>query len=148
MMTLPLVAQNILIDPPVAEAGAVLDALAGILAESTGQSASAIAMALKSREAQGSTGLGHGVALPHARIDGAANVAVAALRAPQGISFAAPDGEAVRVFIAVAVPKAAATAHLEILSTLAVRLASDEVRATLLAVQSAEDFFAALSRSD
>ncbi|MBN2679068.1 PTS sugar transporter subunit IIA [Acidithiobacillus montserratensis] len=148
MTTLPLGPQHILIDPPVADAGAVLEALAALLAESTGQSPALIAEALKSREAQGSTGIGHGVALPHARIDGARDVAVAALRSAQGIPFAAPDGLAVRVFIAVAVPKSAATAHLEILSNLAVRLASEEVRADLLNASESTGFFAVLTDSD
>lgn len=148
MMTLPLTPQQVLIDPPVTDAGAVLDALAALLAESTGQTASVIAEALKSREEQGSTGIGHGVALPHARIDGVTEVAVAALRSAQGISFAAPDGLDVQVFIAVVVPKTAATAHLEILSALAVRLASEAVRADLLKVHNAEGFYTAMTHSD
>ncbi|WP_414040412.1 PTS sugar transporter subunit IIA [Acidithiobacillus sp. M4-SHS-6] len=148
MMILPLAPQQILIDPPVADAEAVLEALAALLAESTGQPAAVIAEALKSREAQGSTGIGHGVALPHARVDGATEVAVVALRSAQGIPFAAPDGLEVRVFVAVAVPKTAATAHLEILSSLAVRLASAEVRADLLQVSDGEGFFAVLTQSD
>lgn len=148
MMTLPLVAKHVLIDPPVADAGAVLKALAGLLAISTGRSVADIAQALESREAQGSTGIGHGVALPHARIEGASEVAMAALRSPRGIPFAAPDDLDVRIFIAVAVPKHAATAHLEILSTLAVRLASDVVRADLLQTRNPEDFFQLLTYSD
>lgn len=148
MTTLPLLAKHVLIDPPVTDAGAVLRALAGMLAISTGRSVVDVVLALENREVQGSTGIGHGVALPHARIEGATEVAIAALRSPQGIPFAAPDALNVRIFIAVAVPKHAATAHLEILSALAARLASDVVRADLLQAQSAEDFFQLLTHSD
>ena len=145
MMTLPLAPANICMDPPVADAGDVLRTLAGILAESTGLSAETIAEALQSREAQGSTGIGHGVALPHARLEGVQQTAIAALRTAQGIPFSAPDGVVVHLFIAVVVPKAAAITHLETLSTLAARLAADDVREGLLKARNSAEFFRLLT---
>ena len=145
MMTLPLAPANICMDPPVADAGDVLRTLAGILAGSTGLSAEMIAVALQNREAQGSTGIGHGVALPHARLEGVQQTAIAALRTAQGIPFSAPDGVIVHLFIAVVVPKAAATAHLEMLSALAARLAVDGVREGLLKAPNSTEFFRLLT---
>ncbi|MEL5849987.1 MAG: PTS sugar transporter subunit IIA [Candidatus Igneacidithiobacillus chanchocoensis] len=147
MMTPSLALTNIRMDPPVADAGDVLQSLAEILAGSTGLSAEGIAAALQSREAQGSTGIGHGVALPHARLEGVSQVAVAALRTAQGIPFAAPDGLDVRIFLAVVVPKAAATAHLETLSALAAKLAVDEVREVLMETLDPQEFFRLLTSS-
>ncbi|OYV82783.1 MAG: PTS sugar transporter [Acidithiobacillus ferrivorans] len=145
MVTLPLSPANIRINPPVADAGDVLRTLAEILAGSTGLSAKGIAVALQQREIQGSTGIGHGVALPHARVEGVNQIAIAALRTAQGIPFAAPDGLDVSIFLAVVVPKAAATAHLETLSALAAKLAVDEVREALMKTPDPQDFFRLLA---
>jgi PTS system nitrogen regulatory IIA component len=141
MTTLPLSPANIRIDPPVADAGSVLQVLAEILAGSTGLPAKGIAVALQQREMQGSTGIGHGVALPHARMEGVSRIAIAGLRTAQGIPFAAPDGLDVYIFLAVLVPKAAATAHLETLSALAAKLVVDEVREALMKTPDPQEFF-------
>ncbi|MEY2333514.1 PTS sugar transporter subunit IIA [Acidithiobacillus ferrianus] len=147
MIALPLSPANIRMDPPVADAVDALQVLAEMLAESSGLSAQGIAAALQNREAQGSTGIGHGVALPHARLEGLDRVVIAALRTARGIPFAAPDGVDVRIFIAVAVPRAAATAHLEMLSTLAARLTVDGVREALLKTPEVTEFFRVLTGS-
>ncbi len=145
MINLSLSPINIRMDPPVADAGGVLRVLAEILAGPTGLSAEGIAMALQNREMQGSTGIGHGVALPHARMEGVSQIAIAALRTTQGIPFAAPDGLDVYIFLAVVVPKAAATAHLETLSALAAKLAADEVREALMNTPDPQEFFRLLT---
>ncbi|MDB5965046.1 MAG: sugar transporter subunit [Polaromonas sp.] len=81
---------------------------------------------LFARERLGSTGLGHGVAIPHGRIKGlkAPMAAVFQLHAP--IGFDAPDEQAVALLIFLLVPEAATQKHLEILSEIA-ELLSDSV---------------------
>lgn len=83
---------------------------------------------LFARERLGSTGLGHGVAIPHGRIKGlkAPMAAVFQLAAP--IGFDAPDEQAVALLIFLLVPEAATQKHLEILSEIAELLGDSVLR--------------------
>ena len=86
---------------------------------------------LFARERLGSTGLGHGVAIPHGRIKGLKNPLAAALRVQQPIPFDAPDDEPVGLLIVLLVPEAATQRHLEILSEIAEMLSDRELRERL-----------------
>ncbi len=106
---------------------------AGLLFESSdGLNRTLITDSLFSRERLGSTGLGHGVAIPHGRIKGlkAPLAAVFQLRNP--IGFDAPDQIPVRLLIFLLVPEAATQKHLEILAEIAQLLSDTDVRARLL----------------
>ncbi len=83
---------------------------------------------LFARERLGSTGLGHGVAIPHGRIKGLKNPLAAVIRVQQPIPFDAPDDEAVVLLIFLLVPEAATQRHLEILSEIAELLSDAELR--------------------
>lgn len=102
---------------------------AGLLFESLhGLSRSLVTDSLFSRERLGSTGLGHGVAIPHGRIKGlkAPMAAVFLLATP--IGFDAPDDQSVRLLIFLLVPEAATQKHLEILSEIAELLSDGPLR--------------------
>ena len=86
---------------------------------------------LFARERLGSTGLGHGVAIPHGRIKGLKNPLAAVLRVQQAIGFDAPDDEPVSLLIVLLVPEAATQRHLEILSEIAEMLSERELRERL-----------------
>ena len=86
---------------------------------------------LFARERLGSTGLGHGVAIPHGRIKGLKNPLAAVLRVQQPIGFDAPDDEPVGLLIVLLVPEAATQRHLEILGEIAEMLSDRELRARL-----------------
>ncbi|HEY4081847.1 MAG TPA: PTS sugar transporter subunit IIA [Burkholderiaceae bacterium] len=86
---------------------------------------------LFARERLGSTGLGHGVAIPHGRIKGLKNPLAAVLRVQQAIGFDAPDDEPVSLLIFLLVPEAATQRHLEILSEIAEMLSDRELREKL-----------------
>jgi nitrogen PTS system EIIA component len=86
---------------------------------------------LFARERLGSTGLGHGVAIPHGRIKGLKNPLAAVLRAQQPIGFDAPDEEPVSLLIFLLVPEAATQRHLEILSEIAEMLSDRDLRERL-----------------
>jgi nitrogen PTS system EIIA component len=83
---------------------------------------------LFARERLGSTGLGHGVAIPHGRIKGLKNPLAAVIRVQQPIPFDAPDDESVCLLIFLLVPEAATKRHLEILSEIAELLSDRELR--------------------
>jgi PTS system nitrogen regulatory IIA component len=87
---------------------------------------------LFARERLASTGLGHGVAIPHGRIKGLKNPLAAVLRLQQPIAFDAPDDEPVSLMIFLLVPEAATQRHLEILSEIAEMLSDRELRQRLM----------------
>ena len=91
---------------------------------------------LFARERLGSTGLGHGVAIPHGRIKGLKNPLASVIRVAQPIPFDAPDDEPVGLLIFLLVPEAATQRHLEILSEIAEMLSDRDLRERL---KSAED---------
>jgi PTS system nitrogen regulatory IIA component len=86
---------------------------------------------LFARERLGSTGLGHGVAIPHGRIKGLKNPLAAVLRVREPIAFDAPDDEPVALLIFLLVPEAATQRHLEILSEIAEMLSDRDLRERL-----------------
>lgn len=86
---------------------------------------------LFARERLGSTGLGHGVAIPHGRIKGLKAPMAAVLQLAQPIGFDAPDEQPVNLLIFLLVPEAATQKHLEILSEIAELLSDTALRAKL-----------------
>lgn len=100
------------------KAEAVLAELARLMAL-TGAEADQFQQALLDREQTGSTALGNGVAVPHARVAGVAEIRAAFVRTQKGVGFAAPDGEAVDLFFGLIVPVHANTEHLELLAEIA-----------------------------
>ena len=86
---------------------------------------------LFARERLGSTGLGHGVAIPHGRIKGLKAPMAAVLQLAQPIGFDAPDELPVSLLIFLLVPEAATQKHLKILSEIAELLSDAGLRAKL-----------------
>ena len=87
--------------------------------------------ALFARERVASTGLGDGVALPHATVEGL-NEAVAALAiAPEGIPFESQDGLPARVLVLLLVPRRSFQGHIQTLAGVARLLQSGDMREAL-----------------
>ncbi len=95
--------------------------------------------ALFARERLGSTGLGHGIAIPHGRIKSLREAAGAFVRTKAPIPFEAPDGNPVQLIFVLLVPEKATDLHLQILSELAQMFSDKEVRAQLAALPDAQD---------
>jgi nitrogen PTS system EIIA component len=113
---------------------------AGLLFENLhGLGRALVTDSLFSRERLGSTGLGHGVAIPHGRIKGLKSPMAAVLLLSQPIGFDAPDEQAVNLLIFLLVPEAATQKHLEILSEIAELLSDATLRAKLSSSVSVED---------
>jgi PTS system nitrogen regulatory IIA component len=126
---LPVV--NVLVDVDASSKKRVFEQ-AGLLFENQHSIARAtVTDNLFARERLGSTGLGHGVAIPHGRIKGLKNPLAAVLRLRQPIAFDAPDEEPVGLLIFLLVPEAATQRHLEILSEIAEMLSNRELRERL-----------------
>lgn len=102
---------------------------AGLLFENLhGLSRALVTDSLFSRERLGSTGLGHGVAIPHGRIKGLKAPMAAVFQLASPIGFDAPDDIPVSLLIFLLVPEAATQKHLEILSEIAELLSDAMLR--------------------
>lgn len=110
---------------------------AGLLFENLhGLNRSLVTDSLFARERLGSTGLGHGVAIPHGRIKGLKSPMAAVVQLAQPIGFDAPDELPVGLLIFLLVPEAATQKHLEILSEIAELLSDAPLREK---IKTAED---------
>lgn len=74
---------------------------------------------LLARERLGSTGIGHGVAIPHGRVRNVKQTMGAFTQLSEGIDFDAIDGEPVRLLFTLLVPEESTNEHLNILAMLA-----------------------------
>lgn len=119
---------------------------AGLLFENLhGLSRALVTDSLFARERLGSTGLGHGVAIPHGRIRGLKAPMAAVLQLATPIGFDAPDDLAVGLLIFLLVPEAATQKHLEILSEIAELLSDAGLREKIKSSSDAETLHSLIS---
>jgi PTS system nitrogen regulatory IIA component len=110
----------------------LLEVLAELLASDTpGLSPEIVFERLLERERLGSTGLGHGIALPHARMRDVDQAVGAFVQLREGVDFDAIDDQPVDLAFAMLVPEAASEVHLQLLSQLAAMFDNSELRARL-----------------
>lgn len=114
----------------------------GLLFENLhGLSRALVTDSLFSRERLGSTGLGHGVAIPHGRIKGLKSPMAAVFQLAQAIGFDAHDELPVKLMIFLLVPEAATQKHLDILAEIAEMLGEVSLREKLLATTDATELY-------
>lgn len=124
--------QEIVLDVDVDDAKGLLRTAAAYLARAHGLDAAPIARALERREEAGSTALGSGVAIPHARIGGIARPLTLFLRTRRPIAFGAPDGMDTSNFFVIMVPADGdPEAHLDLLAQVASSFGDRDFRADL-----------------
>lgn len=119
-----LPARDIILDLEVANKDQLFDAIGRHMEANHGMPKEWVVLSLSRREQVGSTGLGEGVAIPHARIKDLSCIQLAYLRLKSSIPFGAPDGKPVSDILVLLVPKQATQEHLAILAE-ATRLFSD-----------------------
>ena len=103
--------------------------------------ADALKQAFLSREAEGTTAMTEGFAIPHAKTDAVKQASVMVVKTGEGITdWESPDGAPVTCAIALLVPEAeAGDTHIKLLSKVAQALMDDEFRAALKAKQDANE---------
>ena len=107
----------------------------------------AVRRVLDEREAKGSTGVGHGIAIPHARCEEMEELRMAYGRKFSGIDWDASDGEPVRhVFLILAPPIHVSNQYLQVMGDVAGLVHDPAVRDTLDAVTDPEEFMTLLRR--
>lgn len=105
---------------------------AGLLFENNfGIARSTVFDNLFARESLGSTGLGHGVAIPHGRIKGLKKPVAAFIRLAEPIPFESPDGEPVHLLIFLLMPDSVSKQHLAILAEVAEMFSDNAIRTEL-----------------
>jgi len=96
--------------------------------------------AVFAREESGSTGLGDGIATPHAKSAGVKEAGLAAMVVPNGVDFDALDGQSSRLFFMIAAPEGAADTHVEVLSKLATMVIDPDFKNALIQAATVDRF--------
>jgi len=108
--------EDILLDMDVSSKGQLFSEIGLLMERDHGMRQAWVAASLSRREKVGSTGLGEGFAIPHARVKDLDRIQVAYVRLKQPIPFGSPDGNPVFELLVILVPKQAAEEHLRILA--------------------------------
>ncbi|MDP8248201.1 MAG: PTS sugar transporter subunit IIA [Candidatus Tritonobacter lacicola] len=140
-MKLSSLLQEGLIIPNLAgkDGGKILEEMVDCLLRrgAVGADRNTILKTLRDREALGSTAAGHGVAFPHARIEGLKDVLVVLGISHKGVDFRAPDGRQVKIFALVLTSKTESTIYLRTLAAFAKLFSDNRHREKILSLQSA-----------
>ena len=111
--------QSIFLDTEITSKKKLLELIANIVADRTQLSESAIYNNLLNRERLGSTGLGLGFAVPHARLENLDHTMGFLFRLKDPVNFESPDNQSVDLVFTIVIPEQATEEHLIILSSLA-----------------------------
>lgn len=127
----------------------VIDALvdqldhAGILSD-----VKAFKEAIMAREGQSTTGIGEGIAIPHAKVDAVKKPAIAFGKSKAGVDYQSLDGQPAHLFFMIAAPEGGAQTHLDALAKLSGVLMDDDVRQALLNAETPDEVLAIIDRAD
>ncbi len=124
---------------------------AGVIAELThhlvnhaGGTYAEVLAAIEEREAVLSTGIGFGVAIPHARSSGIRELTLVCGLSPEPVPYDSIDGEPVRLFFLIVGPEGSAGQHVKVLSRIARLVRRDNLRQQLCDASTPDEFYAAL----
>ncbi|MBE7722204.1 PTS fructose transporter subunit IIABC [Lacrimispora indolis] len=92
------------------------------------------------REALGSTAVGDGIAIPHAKVAAVKEPGLSAIVVPEGVDYQAFDGSLANLLFMIAAPEGEADVHLEALSRLSTLLMDPDFKSDLIKAKSKEEF--------
>ncbi len=104
--------------------------------------------AILKREEQTTTGIGDGIAIPHAKVKAVKAAAIAFGKSEGGVDYQSLDGQPSHLFFMIAAPEGANNTHLEALARLSGMLVNNEVREKLMAAKSAEEILNVIEQYD
>ncbi|MDX8401433.1 MAG: PTS sugar transporter subunit IIA [Mariprofundaceae bacterium] len=139
-----LPAEHVILDSRARSKRALITELAQVLSSIDPDQIMEVVMA---REHLGSTGIGHGVAIPLGRMPGLTHPELALVRHSTGVDFGAFDGVPVHIAVLLLVPDADDRAHLELLARLARSLQRERVRRGIMEAPDAEHIIALLEEA-
>lgn len=139
----------VLLDLPATGRSEAFAAIVSRLAESGRvEDAEEFLASLEQREAQGSTAIGRGMAIPHARCKRLKRIVVAMARLRAGIDFAAEDGEPVELIFLLGTPEDQAGEYLKVLGRLSKLLKQNGLRQQLLRATSPQAVLETLEKAE
>lgn len=100
------------------------------------------------RENLGTTGIGFGLALPHARTDAVKQILILIVRVSEGVDFKSLDGEPVKLLFLMGTPKSEVQNYLKVLSNLTRLLKKELFRTALIEAKSAEEIIEVFKREE
>lgn len=100
------------------------------------------------REALGSTAIGEGIAIPHAKVEAVREPGLAAMVVPEGVDYQAFDGSLASLLFMIAAPAEGADVHLEALSRLSTLLMNPGFKEALIGAQSKEAFLKVIDEAE
>ncbi len=100
------------------------------------------------REEESTTGIGEGIAIPHCKSDVVSKPALAAMVIPNGVDYAALDGEPVNLLFLIAAPNSEDNVHLDVLARLSEMLMNDEFKNKLLKAKSKKEFLKIIDEAE
>jgi PTS system nitrogen regulatory IIA component len=103
---------------------------------------------LMARERLGSTGIGDGIAIPHGKIGGIADLMIAIGRSNRGVDFNAMDGKPVHLFFLLMAPENSCGQHLKVLARISRLLKDNVFRNNLMKAGSPGELFNLLVEKD
>lgn len=92
------------------------------------------------REEEGSTGIGEGIAIPHAKTNAVKAPGLAAMIVAEGVDFASLDDQPAKLFFLIAAPDTEDNVHLDVLSRLSTLLMDEDFTTALYAAKSSQEF--------
>lgn len=104
--------------------------------------------AVLDREAQFSTAVGEGIAIPHAKTDAVTRAGLVAMTVPAGVDWKAPDGKPSDLIFLIAAPDTQANVHLEVLAKLSALLMHADFADALRAATTVDEFLAAIDSAE
>lgn len=104
--------------------------------------------AVYAREAEGTTGVGEGIAIPHGKCSAVKEPGLAAMVIPNGVDFDAMDGEKVTLLFLIAAPNTEDNVHLDVLSKLSVMLMDETLTGRLRSAKTEREFLEILDEAD
>jgi PTS system nitrogen regulatory IIA component len=140
--------ERVIVDLRPTDKGQLLSELARRMAAAVGLGPEKVLQALQAREELGSTGIGAGLAMPHARIDGATKFVGLFARLGRAIDFNAVDEEPVDLVFALLSPERASNEHLQALACVSRRLREPGIAARLRAASDAQAIYRLLTGSN
>lgn len=100
------------------------------------------------REEQGSTAIGEGIAIPHAKNAGVKQPGLAAMTVPNGVDYDSLDGQPSNLFFMIAAPEKGGDVHLEVLSRLSTILMDEQFRKDLLTAKNKDEFLSIIDKKE
>ncbi len=132
----------------ISDKDSALNLLASLIAPALAAQSDSILRLLSDREKLQSTGIGDGVAIPHASVEVASTQAAALLLCPRGVPFESIDGFPAKIVFGVVGPRRATGEHLRTLARISRLLREATTRARLIAALTAEAALTIVSEQD